>query len=155
MEVQREWHWRTSEFNELGRDELYQMLCLRHQVFVVEQNCVYLDLDGLDTQAVHIQCLEDGRLLAYQRCLAPGISYPQSSIGRILVAPEARGLRLGRLLVQRGIDHNLSRWPGSGIRINAQAYLAAFYGSLGFVTDGEEEEEDGIMHVQMDYVAKA
>ena len=147
--------WQTSSFAELEVDALYDLLRLRQQVFVVEQDCVYLDLDGLDSAATHMLCREEGRLLAYQRCLPPGVSYPQSSIGRIVVAPEARGLRLGRDLVQRGIEHNLSRWPGSGIRLNAQAYLRRFYTELGFVAQGDEYDEDGIPHVQMLYATPA
>ncbi len=147
--------WQTSSFAELEVDALYDLLRLRQQVFVVEQDCVYLDLDGLDSAATHMLCREGGRLLAYQRCLPPGVSYPQSSIGRIVVAPEARGLRLGRDLVQRGIEHNLSRWPGSGIRLNAQAYLRRFYTELGFVAQGDEYDEDGIPHVQMLYATPA
>ena len=143
--------WQTAGFSQLSQAQLYALLQLRQQVFVVEQACVYLDLDDRDQQAVHMLCWQGEQLQAYQRCLAPGVSYPESSLGRIVVAPRARGLRLGKELVQRGISHNLRHWPQSDIRINAQAYLNAFYSALGFTADGQEYEEDGIAHVQMLY----
>lgn len=129
------------------------MLQLRQAVFVVEQNCPYLDMDGLDQESLHILCWQGNDLLASQRCLPPGLSYPQSSIGRIVVSPKARGLQLGRELVQRGIDYNLKTWPNKGIRIGAQAHLQHFYASLGFVRDGDEYLEDGIAHIHMNYRA--
>lgn len=144
-------HWETSAFSELSTAALYAALQLRQAVFVVEQDCVYQDLDGLDRDAIHMLCWRGEALLATLRCLPPGLSYPGSSIGRIVVAPGARGLQLGRELVQRGIDHNLAQWPGSGIRIGAQAYLERFYESLGFVRDGDNYLEDGIPHLHMDY----
>lgn len=143
--------WRTLAFSELAGEEVYALLRLRQQVFVVEQNCVYLDLDNLDQQATHMLCMRNQHLLAYQRCLAPGLSYPESSLGRIVVCPTLRGQHLGRELVLRGIEHNLSRWPGSGIRINAQAHLQVFYTSVGFCAEGSEYLEDNILHRQMCY----
>ena len=142
-------NWQIAHFDDLTTGELHTVMRLRQEVFVVEQNCVYLDLDGLDLQAVHILCWEDGALLAYLRCLKPGLSYPQSSIGRIVVSPSARGRDLGRELVTRGIAYNRQQWPDSDIRIGAQRYLEAFYCSLGFVTDGEPYMEDGIEHIHM------
>ena len=143
--------WSTSSFGQLGKRELYELIRLRQDVFIVEQDCAYADLDGLDEKSFHMRGYEDGKLLAYQRLLPPGLSYPESSIGRILVGPEGRGRQLGRELVQRGIDYNMNHWPESPIRIGAQAHLADFYGSLGFNVDGEEYVEDGIPHVHMVY----
>ncbi len=143
--------WQVLSFSELTGERMYAVLRLRQQVFVVEQNCAYLDLDNLDQQATHMLCLRDGGLLAYQRCLAPGLSYPESSLGRIVVCPAMRGQELGKELVRRGIEHNLLRWPGSGIRINAQAHLQNFYAALGFVAEGNEYLEDNILHRQMRY----
>ena len=143
--------WQVLSFTELAGERMYAVLRLRQQVFVVEQNCAYLDLDGLDQQATHMLCLLDGGLLAYQRCLAPGLSYPESSLGRIVVRAAARGQQLGKELVRRGMEHNLLRWPGSGIRINAQAHLQDFYAALGFVAEGNEYLEDNILHRQMRY----
>jgi len=87
--------------------------------------------------------------MAYQRCIPPGVSYAESSLGRIVVAQAGRGLQLGRELVQRGIDYNRSHWPTSNIQIGAQAHLQGFYGSLGFTPLGDEYIEDGIAHVHM------
>ena len=115
----------------------------------MEQDCVYLDLDGLDQKSVHILCWEGETLLAVLRCLPPGLSYTQSSLGRIVTAAAARGRSLGRELVERGIAYNLQQWPESDVRIGAQAYLDEFYISLGFIMDGEPYMEDGIQHIHM------
>lgn len=125
---------------------------LRQEIFVVEQNCVYNDLDGLDQSAIHVLAWRGEELLAYLRCMVPGQSYDQSSLGRIVVSSQARGMSLGRELVQRGIDNNRRVWPGTGIRIAAQAYLEQFYVELGFVVDGAPFDEDGISHLHMNYV---
>lgn len=143
--------WQTSAFDALAPAVLYRAIKLRQDVFILEQECLYPDLDDLDPQATHILCWREGVLVAYQRCLPPGVSYPQSSIGRIIVTPEVRGVQLGRQLVQRGIDYNLAQWPDHDIKIGAQAHLQPFYTSLGFATVGEEYMEDGIMHAPMLY----
>jgi ElaA protein len=143
--------WQTSAFNALTPADLYRAIKLRQDVFVLEQACLYPDLDDLDQQATHILCWRGEELVAYQRCLPPGVSYPESSIGRIIVTPEVRGIKLGRQLVQRGIDYNLAQWPDHDIKIGAQAHLQPFYRSLGFATVGEEYLEDGIMHAPMLY----
>jgi ElaA protein len=149
------YQWQTTEFAGLNTVELYAALRLRQEVFGVEQDCTYQDLDNLDQKAIHILCWQDGELLAYQRCLAPGANFPQSAIGRIVVSARARGRQLGRDLVKRGIGHNLQRWPDHNVRINAQAHLQAFYSELGFVATGEVFNEDGIPHIQMGYARPA
>ena len=149
------YQWQTSDFGGLNTLELYAALRLRQQVFVLEQNCAYLDLDNLDQDAVHMMCWREGDLLAYQRCLAPGANFIESALGRIVVSAPARGQDLGRELVRRGIRHNLERWPNHAIRINAQAYLQAFYAELGFVADGDVFDEDDIPHIQMVYPRSA
>lgn len=146
--------WQLATFDELDKRELYAALRLRQQVFAVEQASIYLDIDDLDQGAVHTLLWEGNALLAYQRCLPPGLQQPESSIGRIVVAPEARGANLGRELVRRGIAHNLEHWPDSDIRIHAQAHLERFYNELGFVTEGEPYELDGIPHLEMVYFAE-
>ena len=143
--------WRTLLFSALSGEELYAFLRLRQQVFVVEQQCAYLDLDNLDQTAIHMLGMRGNDLLAYQRCLAPGMSYAESSLGRIVVHPALRGQQMGKNLVRRGIEHNLSLWPESGIRINAQAHLQDFYASMGFTAEGKEYLEDNILHRQMCY----
>ena len=146
--------WRTLPFTDLSVDELYQILQLRQAVFVVEQDCAYLDLDDRDQAAVHMLCLENGELRAYQRCLPPGISYPESALGRIVVDPGLRGQQLGEKLVLKGIEHNLRRWPDRDICINAQAHLQSFYTRLGFQGEGPEYMEDSIPHRKMRLDAK-
>jgi ElaA protein len=143
--------WHTLTFPELGPERLYAVLRLRQEVFTVEQDCVYLDIDNRDQGATHMLCMEGETLLAYQRCLPPGAEREESGLGRIVVSPGMRGRRLGRELVQRGIEHNTRRWPGRDILINAQAHLQPFYASLGFVPEGEEYLEDGIPHRRMRY----
>ncbi len=143
--------WKTSTFDALRNDELYDILQLRMQVFILEQDSIYLDLDGKDLQASHMLGTVAGGLCAYQRCLPPGASYPESSLGRIVVAPKWRGHSLGRELVSRGIAYNLSTWPDSGICISAQAHLQPFYSELGFCGEGPEYQEDGIPHRKMRY----
>lgn len=146
--------WDTLPFTELTTPWLYAVLRLRQQVFVVEQCCPYLDLDDLDQAAMHMICRRGETLLAYQRCLPPGLSYPQSALGRIVVCASMRGQQLGRELVRRGIEHNLSQWPQHGICISAQAHLQAFYTSQGFIAEGSEYLEDNILHRKMRYQAK-
>ena len=141
--------WQTASFDELSKLELYEILKLRQEVFAVEQTSIYLDVDGLDQQSIHIACWEDQHLMAYQRCLPPGLQEKESTLGRIVVAPAARGRSLGRELVERGIAHNLQRWPGTNIRIHAQAHLEKFYSELGFVTDSDVYQLDGIPHLEM------
>jgi ElaA protein len=143
-------HWKTVAFEQLGLDELYALLRLRQEVFVVEQECVYQDLDDKDQAGLHMLGYDGQALVGYVRCLPPGASYADaSSIGRIVVAPGKRGTGLGRELVRRGIDHNRATWPGFAICINAQSYLRRFYTSLGFEAEGDEYLEDGILHVKM------
>jgi ElaA protein len=146
-----ELRWQITKFTGLEPAQLYAALRLRLEVFAIEQHSLYQDLDNLDQQAIHMLAWENGQLIAYQRCLAPGASYSESAIGRIVVAAPARGRQLGRELVRRGIHYNLEQWPHSGIRINAQSYLRRFYQELGFVADGEDYLLDGIAHIQMVY----
>lgn len=146
-----ELRWQITHFNGLDPAQLYAALRLRLEVFAIEQNSLYQDLDNLDQQATHMLAWDNGQLLAYLRCLPPGASYRESAIGRIVVAAPARGRQLGRELVPRGIRYNLDQWPNRGIRINAQSYLRVFYEELGFVADGDDYNLDGIPHLQMLY----
>jgi len=148
MHTGGDWDWRS--FEDLSIHELYALLQLRAAVFVVEQTCFYQDIDGLDQNAWHCLYRENGRLLAYQRCLPPEQSYiDASAIGRVVVDPSARGRGLSRKLLRRGIDFNRATWPDHGVKLSAQAHLQGLYESLGFVTCSEPYLEDGIPHVHM------
>jgi ElaA protein len=146
-------HWQTTDFDSLDKRQLYAILRLRQEVFAVEQASIYVDTDGLDLDAIHMAAWDGDQLLAYQRCLPPGLQEVESTLGRIVVAPAARGRDLGRELVRRGIAHNLARWPGVNIRIHAQAYLEQFYAELGFETEGEVYDLDSIPHLDMVFTA--
>ncbi len=143
--------WQFAAFPELDTDQLYAILKLRQDVFVVEQDCIYSDLDGLDQQSLHLCAWQDQTLLGYLRCLPPGLDYPEPAMGRIVISPAGRGCKLGRELVQRGIDQTLAAWPGAGITIGAQAHLERFYNELGFETASDVYDEDGIPHIKMRY----
>lgn len=141
------WVWRS--FDALTNLELYAVLRLRQEVFVVEQECAYLDADDLDPRCDHLLGLDDQGLCAYVRAVPPGVSYPEyPAIGRVITAPRVRGKGLGRPLMREAIRGVEARWPGP-IKIGAQAHLAAYYGSLGFQVCGPEYDEDGIPHLPM------
>jgi ElaA protein len=141
--------WRSHAFDELSPHDLYALLQLRSAVFVVEQNCLFLDLDGADSQAVHLLGWRDGRLDAYARCFGPGVVFPQASIGRIATRMAARGGGLGHHLVREAIALVLARWGRQPICIGAQARLRHFYEGHGFVDLNKPYVEDGIDHLEM------
>ena len=141
--------WHTFRFSDLDKSLMYSILELRQNVFVVEQNCAYLDLDGLDQVASHVTCIQNNKIIAYARGLPPSKNSIYSTLGRILIAVEKRGAGLGRELVKRSIDSNLLEWPNRMIRISAQSYLIDFYTEFGFEAKGSEYLEDGIPHTQM------
>lgn len=128
--------------------DLYDMLKLRVDVFVVEQHCPYPELDGNDKDCLHLRLLMDGDLLACARLWRPTLEqHPR--IGRVAVSPEHRGKRLGEALMREAISEVEKRHPGEPIEISAQSHLQKFYGSLGFEVISEEYLEDGIPHVDM------
>ncbi|QWP78298.1 GNAT family N-acetyltransferase [Lysobacter sp. K5869] len=144
--------WQAKRYADLSLDELYELLRLRSQVFVIEQNCVYLDPDGKDQhpEAVHLMGrAADGRLAAYLRILPAGLSYPQVSFGRVLTALEFRGQRLGGPLLEAALIEIERRWPGADIQIGAQSHLQAYYGRYGFEPSSEPYVEDGIPHIDL------
>jgi ElaA protein len=141
--------WTYQSFNELSAETLYKILKLRSEVFVVEQNCVYLDMDGKDQPSYHLCGLIEKELVAYVRILPPGISYAEASIGRVCTSPAFRGKGAGRSLMLKAIDTSVNQFKGAGIKIGAQCYLHAFYTSLGFKQSSEEYIEDGIPHIEM------
>ena len=144
--------WHACGFRELDTLTLYALLKLRAEVFVVEQQCVYLDPDGKDVhpEAVHVMATDDdGALAAYLRILPAGLSYPQVSFGRVLTAPAWRGRGLGDPLVRVALTQIDARWPGADVQIGAQAHLQHFYGRHGFVPSSDPYLDDGIPHIDM------
>ncbi|MDP9109748.1 MAG: GNAT family N-acetyltransferase [Pseudomonadota bacterium] len=146
-----EWQW--CHFDALDRAALYAILAQRQDVFVLEQTCLFQDIDGIDQQSWHLLAWQgDGaarRLAAYLRCVPPGLKFAEASIGRVLTARWARGSGLGKALFAQGVARTTALFPDSGIRISAQQYLEAFYASYGFVTCSAPYLEDGIWHVDM------
>jgi ElaA protein len=136
-------------FQELNVNELYALLRLRSEVFVLEQNCVFLDQDNKDQKCQHLLLFADGKLAAYSRLVPPGVSYTEISIGRVVTSPEFRGTGLGRKLMELSIEGCQELFGSGDIRIGAQTYALAFYSSLGFVPEGEVYDEDGIEHIEM------
>lgn len=141
--------WTCLPFAQLSPASLYALLRLRAEVFIVEQNCVYQDLDNYDQQALHLFGEQGERVIACARLLAPGVKYPAASIGRVTTALGTRGTGSGRELMQIAISHCTKQWPAAGISISAQAYLESFYNSLGFKTVSAPYMEDGIPHIEM------
>lgn len=142
-----EWHCR--EFAALSIDELYALLKLRQEVFVVEQRCPYLDADGLDSLAAHLFAIDESGVVACARIFAPGVRDAAAVIGRVVTSPSRRKLGLGRALMSRAIAAVEERHGRVAIHLGAQKYLERFYGSFGFVRDGEDYLEDDIPHLPM------
>ncbi|MFB9080747.1 GNAT family N-acetyltransferase [Flavobacterium procerum] len=136
-------------FDELTNHELYDMLRLRSEIFVVEQNCAYLDLDNKDQKSFHLLYYVDGEFAGATRLLPAGLSYNEISIGRVVIASTHRGLGLGVKLMEASIAGCEEKFGKSPIRIGAQYHLSKFYQSLGFVEQGEVYDEDGIPHIEM------
>ncbi|GAA5069450.1 GNAT family N-acetyltransferase [Lysobacter panacisoli] len=144
--------WQAVPFRELDIDTLYALLRVRSEVFVVEQQCVYLDPDGKDRHPDTLHVLgfaDDGAIAGYLRILAPGLSYPQVSFGRVLTAPAYRGRGLGDPMIAAALTHIDARWPGADVQIGAQAHLQPFYARHGFAPSSEPYVEDGIPHIDM------
>jgi ElaA protein len=142
-------HWIVKSFEELLPEELYQLLRLRSEVFVVEQNCVFLDLDNKDQQSIHLMGWINNNLAVYVRILPPGLAYDEPSIGRVVSSPAYRRTGAGRILMEKAIELTSDIYKGENIRIGAQYYLKNFYGSLGFEIQGDIYLEDGIDHIEM------
>ena len=141
--------WTLKKFDDLTPHELYAILQLRSEVFVVEQNCVYQDMDNKDLSAWLLMGWEEGKLLAHTRLLPPGLSYDEASIGRVVSSPSARGRGIGRELMIKSIETIYILYGHAPIRIGAQLYLQSFYASLGFLPEGEIYLEDNIQHIIM------
>ena len=136
-------------FDELSNDELYAALHLRQEVFVVEQDCPYLDADNSDQNAFHLLCYESNKLVASLRAFKPGVKYEGSSMGRIVTEINSRGLGLGKEVTKEGVKFLKKEYPNHEIVISAQHRLKHFYIDLGFTPRGEVYLEDDIDHIQM------
>ena len=141
--------WQFLGFGELTTHQLYDLLQLRSEVFVVEQACAFQDLDGADAAAYHLQGHADNQLVAYARCLGPGVRFAEASIGRVVTHPDVRASGLGHLLVERAVVAVGELWGEQPIRIGAQARLRTFYERHGFLDAGRPYVEDGIDHLEM------
>jgi len=141
--------FKTKPFLELSTNELYAILQLRSEVFVVEQNCVYQDIDGKDQKAIHVLGYSEGILVAYSRLFKPKDYFEYASIGRVIVKASHRDKKLGHELMRVSIDAITTLFQETKITISAQLYLQKFYESHGFVVVGESYLEDDIPHIEM------
>lgn len=143
--------FRCKPFFELTAPQLYSIMALRQEVFIVEQNCAYLDADGKDLKGYHLTGYDDdGKLVAYARLLPKGVSYDNFvSIGRIATSPSIRGTGAGQQLMKETLSSMDALFPGESIKISGQSYLRNFYESFGFVVSGDEYLEDDIPHLPM------
>jgi len=145
-------NWQIKKFNQLTTDELYDLLKLRIDVFVVEQTCFYSDLDELDRhhQTLHLYCYQDNKIMAYLRILAKGQSYDNfPSIGRVIIAPYARGGGLGHKLMTEATSACSQYFPSQAIKISAQEHLEKYYSKHGFIRVSDMYLEDDIPHIAM------
>lgn len=141
--------WKIKSFENLSNKELYEILKLRQEVFIVEQTCYYLDADGYDEKAVHLWAEKAEQIVAYCRIFPQGIKYPETSIGRVLTHPEFRNLQLGKTLMKFALETIETRFDTKNCRISAQDYLLKFYSDFGFVDTGKKYLEDDIPHTEM------
>lgn len=141
--------WKIKSFEEITTSELYEIIKARVDVFVVEQNCPYPDLDGYDRKAIHLWAEQDNTVLAYCRIFDKGIKYNKTSIGRVLTSEQGRGKNLGKQLIQYAVETIENRFKTSEVRISAQDYLLKFYSYFGFQDTGKKYLEDNIPHTEM------
>ena len=141
--------WKVLKFEEFTLDELYDLMQLRSQIFVVEQDCVYLDQDGKDKKAIHVLGFKGDKICAYARLFDKGEYFDACSIGRVIVAEDERRYAYGHTLMKKSINAIKEYYGEDQIKISAQKYLKKFYESHGFVQKGEEYLEDGIPHIGM------
>lgn len=141
--------WSLKKFHELSPLELYEILKLRSEVFVVEQNCVFLDMDDRDQMAHHLQGRINGQLAAVVRILPPGLAYEEPSIGRVVSSPLFRRKGVGIELMKKAIEETISFYGQVAIKIGAQLYLKKFYESFGFIQCSDTYLEDDIPHIKM------
>ncbi|MDF4201430.1 GNAT family N-acetyltransferase [Maribacter sp. SA7] len=140
---------KVKNFKEFDIEELYNVLQLRSEIFVVEQDCVYQDIDGKDSKAIHVIGYKNNSVVAYTRIFKPGDYFDQASIGRVAVHKDFRKFGYGKVIMQASIDAVEEHYNTYEIKISAQKYLTKFYTDLGFNATGEEYLEDGIPHIAM------
>ncbi|HFU4059432.1 TPA: GNAT family N-acetyltransferase [Streptococcus suis] len=143
--------WEIKAFDQLSLQELYTILTLRTDVFIVEQACPYPEVDGKDPNCLHLLGTDEGELVAYLRILPAGLSYDEVSIGRVVIKSSHRGKGLAQPMMEQAIDFITTVWEDSQIKIGAQAHLEKFYSSLGFEPVSEVYLEDNIPHLDMLY----
>ena len=141
--------WNLKKFDELNNKELYRILKLRTEVFILEQECLYPELDDKDFACLHLWAEQDNSILAYTRLVPPGLSYPQASIGRVIVAEQARGTGLSQQLMINSIESIAREFGVNDIQIGAQFHLKSFYEKLGFEQTSEPYPDYGILHIDM------
>jgi ElaA protein len=141
--------WKLKPFNELSVNELYQCMQLRQAVFIVEQKCIFNDMDDMDQHCYHLMGFEGITLFAYARLVPPGVLYDEPGIGRIVTHSAIRKTGLGKMLVEQGIATCETLFGKQPIKIMAQSYLLRFYEAFGFVKNGNEFYEDDILHYYM------
>ena len=142
-------NWRIKRFDELNSMELYKILQLRINIFMLEQNCLYPECDDKDFHAKHLFGMDENEIIAYARLLPPGVSYPDASIGRVIITTKYRGQKMGYQLMNKAIEGIHSEFTPIDIRISAQAHLQKFYENLGFNCVSEPYLEDDIPHIEM------
>jgi ElaA protein len=143
-------NWTFKPFEELTVYELYNIMRLRAEVFIVEQNCPYQDADGKDLKSFHLMGYdEDKELVVYSRILPQHVSYPEASIGRVVSSPKVRGTGAGKKLMDKSLEIISQKFGNVPVKIGAQAYLKKFYEGFGFVQTSEEYMEDNIPHIEM------
>ncbi|KGR97863.1 GNAT family N-acetyltransferase [Burkholderia sp. ABCPW 111] len=146
--------WRWKPFDALTPREIYAILSARSDVFVVEQNCVYRDIDHADFDAWHLGAYDaQGRLACYLRVLPPDAAEPDVRIGRVLTTQPFRGMGLGNAMLAAALERVRVQWPGTPVSLHAQAHLQKFYGAFGFAPSSDVHDEDGIAHVWMRSIA--
>lgn len=143
--------WRYQSFKELSTEDLYKILKIRSEIFIVEQNCPYQDVDDKDQVSFHFSGWIDDLPVAYTRIIPPGVAYKEASIGRVLTVMSQRRNGTGKILMEKSIEHTLRQFEVHEIKIGAQLYLEKFYTSLGFRQTSPQYLEDGIPHIEMLY----
>ncbi len=142
-------HVAIKTFRELTTEELYAILQLRSAIFVIEQQCIYQDMDGKDKKAIHVLGYAEEELVAYTRAFGPGVYFSEASIGRVAVRESHRGKGLGYQIMETTIEAIEAIFSTQKIALSAQSYLKEFYRDMGFIPEGPEYEEDGIPHIRM------